>query len=117
MKHLWLVTILMIAFAGCGGPSGPPPLTVEEIPAAITKVFQSAKLLVKQNAISIAKLVEDKKFAGASIQLQALLPQELSKEQRDVVSAALQTLNQILQEQAASIQGSPAAEAGAAGKP
>ena len=106
MKRTVGVTVLCLFFLGCGR-SGPKPLTVEEIPAAISNVFKPARMLIRQNAESIAKQVQEKQYAPATIQLQTLLPQELSEPQRDVASASLQTLNQILQEQAATLQTSP----------
>jgi hypothetical protein len=103
MKRNVGVTVLCLFLLSCGR-SGPKPLTVEEIPAAISNVFKPARMLTRQNAESIAKQVQEKQYVPATIQLQALLPQELSESQRDVASASLQTLNQILQEQAATLQ-------------
>lgn len=117
-KLFVLLASLTFLLAACSR-SGPKPLSVAEIPPAIRKAFQPARLLPKQNAESIAKLVEDQKFALASIQLQALLPQELTPQQRDVVSAALETVNRTLAAQAAnapagqSAPGGPAAKAAA----
>lgn len=101
----------LVLFAGCG-KNGPKPLTVEEIPGALSNAFSNAKLLLKQNAHGIARQVQDKQYVPASIQLQALLPQELSEEQRNTVSAAFATLNQILQDQAASIAPNAESEPG-----
>ena len=79
----------------------------------LRKEFQPAKLLVKQSAESVAKLVEQKSYPGAAIQLQSLIAQELSEPQREAVSAALQTVNQKLQEQAAVLEPAAAGEAAA----
>lgn len=96
--------LLMAMFAACS-KSGPPPLTLEEIPPAITKAFQSARLQVKKNADAIAQQVKGKQYIPVSIQLQALLSNpDLTREQRNVLSAAMVTINQILQAQAASLQ-------------
>lgn len=110
--HLAFLFILFCV--GCDRSTGPKPLALEEIPGALRQAFQPARLLVKQGAESIAKLVEQKQYAAATIQLQSLLPQELSDQQREVASAALQTLNQKLQELAATVQPS---EDGSAPKP
>jgi hypothetical protein len=97
--------LLMLAIA-CGR-SGPKPLTLEEIPAALSNAFASSSLLVKQNAQSIGKLVTQKQYAAATIQLQTLLPLQITGEQRNVASAALATLNEILQQQVASASSAP----------
>lgn len=104
-----LILSLALILAACSRSSGPKPLTLEEIPGALSNAFKSARLLTKQNAMGIARQVEAKQYAPATIQLQALLPQELSDQQREVASAALQTLNGILADQAATLQPEPAA--------
>ena len=104
MPKFFLLATLLLLVSGCNRQGGPKPLSLEEIPAALSNAFKPARLLVRQNAESIAKQVVDKQYASATIQLQVLLPQELTKPQREVASASLLTLNQILQEQAASAQ-------------
>jgi len=108
MKTLILAAALLLS--GCSRHSGPKPLTLEEIPGALSNSFKSAHLLMKQNAMGIAKQVQDKQYAAATIQLQAILPQELSNDQREVASASLQTLNGILAQQAATIAPETASE-------
>jgi hypothetical protein len=102
MKKIILALALIVA--GCSRSSGPKPMTVEEIPGALSNAFKTARLLTKQNAMGIAKQVQEKQYVPATIQLQALLPQELNDQQREVASAALQTLNGVLAEQAATLQ-------------
>jgi len=103
MKRVFVLSLAAVFFIGCSRQQL-KPLAVEEIPTALSNAFKPAHLLVRQNAEGIAKLVIEKQYPPASIQLQTLLSQELSKEQRDTASASLVTLNQILQEQAATLQ-------------
>lgn len=106
---------LVFLFAGCA-KEGPPPLTLDESPAAISKAFQTARMQVKKNAEAVATMIKEKHYAGASIQLQALLSSsELSAEQRDVLSAASIAVNEALQAIAATAapEMAPAEEPGA----
>jgi hypothetical protein len=95
-RPLYFLCLLFFC-AGCA-KQGPPPLTLDESPAAITKAFQTASMQVKKNAEAVAAMIKEKHYAGASIQLQALLSNTgISKEQRDVLSAASIAVNEVLQ--------------------
>jgi hypothetical protein len=115
MKYLWLTILLALVSGGCTRSSGPAPLTVEQIPAAIQNAFREARPLLRQNADSISTLIKAGKYAAATIQIQAMLSQELSDAQRDVVSAALQALLGAVQQQAENPTKSSAATGGTAG--
>src|SRR6476646_7185747 len=99
MIRIAVAAVMAIIITGCNRTAAPKPLALEEIPAALSNAFKPARMLVRQNAESIAKQVVEKQYAPATIQLQAMLPQELSSEQRMVASTALMTLNQILEQQ------------------
>jgi len=105
LAALALAVLLTLLPAGCGGKSGPPVISLEELPAAITKSFASAGVLVKQNSGGIAELIQQKQYAAASIQLQAFMANpDLTADQRGVMSSAMAAVSQALQEQAASLQ-------------
>jgi hypothetical protein len=101
MRYSVRFLFLALLIVGCNRSTGPKPLALEEIPAALREAFQPAKRFVRQSAESIAKLVEQNQIAGATIQLQSLLSQQLNDEQSEIASAALHALNQLLNEQAA----------------
>jgi hypothetical protein len=112
MTRLSLLLLAVLIFGACSR-NGPPSLTMEEVPAALIKAFQTARMQVKKNGESVAQLIRNKQYVAASIQLQALLSNpDLSKEQRDVASSALLTVNETLQSQAAVTQPTTAAEDG-----
>lgn len=119
---MWRVlSALLIAAAmiGCG-KTGPAELTLEQVPDAIRKAFVTAKnSLIKTSAEGVAKLVEEKQYAAASLQLQALnTNSDLTDEQRNVVAGATVAVNVALQELAAAAQPTDAgAEAGAPAPP
>lgn len=106
-----LIALLIFASAllcGCGSKP-PPPLAIEEVPAALRKEFASAKTFVKKSAETIAQQVTKEEYAPASVQLQALTANtDITESQRDIASRALVAVNLKLQELAESIQ--PTAE-------
>ena len=64
----------------------------------VKNAFKSASMLLRTGSDSIIEMVQSNEYAGATIQLNALLANSsLSEPQRDVSSAALSTLNQSLQ--------------------
>src|SRR5688572_26441185 len=98
------LVMLMAVLVGCA-KKGPTELTLEQVPEALRKAFASAKSLLKTSAESVAKLVTEKQYAAASLQLQALAGNtDLTDEQRGVVSGATIAVNAALQEMAASVQ-------------
>jgi hypothetical protein len=104
MIRFIVLASVSLLFAGCSRNAPLKPLSLEEIPSAISNAFKPARMLVRQNAESIATQVSQKQYAVATVQLQAMLPQELTAEQRQVASASLMTLNQILEQQAAAAE-------------
>ena len=103
---LLIATLLM----GCG-KTGPAQLALEEVPGALKTAFANARpAFLKTSATSIAKLVEDKHYAAASVQLHALAGNtDLTDEQRDVVGGATVAVNAALQELAAAAVPEPGA--------
>ena len=102
MLRIFCPLVVAALLLGCG-KSGPAQLTLEQVPEALKTAFADAKpAFLKTSATSIAKLVEDKHYAAASVQLHALAANtDLSDEQRDVVGGATVTVNAALQELAA----------------
>ena len=116
----WGIIFLGIAISllSACGKKGPEPLTLEQIPPAMAKAFTNAPMLVRATSDSVINQVRSNEYAGATIQLQALLSNSgLNDNQRDVSSAALQTLNQKLQEQVSAMQESAAPSATSAAQP
>jgi len=90
---------LFLLLIGCGSKNA-GPLTLEQIPAALRKAFQPAKEDLRTLSEGVAKQVEHKQFAPASVQLQMLMGKsDLNPEQKDVVVRSLGTVNASLQEQ------------------
>lgn len=103
---LKIITIVMVATAlmGCG-PKGPPELTLEQVPEALKNAFATARPAMKTNADSVAKLVSEKQYAAASLQLGALgANTQLTDDQRNIVAGATIAVNAALQEMAASLE-------------
>jgi predicted small lipoprotein YifL len=110
---MWKVFITLLIAAvmfGCG-KKGPEELTLEQVPEAIRAAFTTAKnSLVKTSAEGVAKMVSEKQYAAASLQLQALSANtDLTEEQQRVVAGATVAVNTALQEMAASLQPAEAA--------
>lgn len=111
MRGVFLLLLSLGLALATACSKSPPALTLEDLPAAITKSFQSARLQVKKNAEAIAKLIQDRQYALASIQLQALSAHpDLTKEQRDVLAAGMVAVNQTLQAQAETIAPAPSGD-------
>lgn len=112
--------VVATALIGCGR-KGPPELTLEQVPEALKAAFATARPAMKTNADSVAKLVSDRQYAAASLQLQALSANtDLTDDQRNVVAGATIAVNSALQEMAASLQpaeGAPAEGAAPAAPP
>jgi hypothetical protein len=94
-----LVLLILLLLSACGAKA-PLPLSLEEIPGALRKAFQSAKADAKRTTDMVATQVEHKQFAPASFQLTSLLgDRNLNQEQRTVVSRSLITINANMQKQ------------------
>src|SRR5688572_25033952 len=101
-----LLSLMLVAgvIAGCS-KKGPPSLSLEQVPEAIRSAFASARQALRTNAEGIAKLVADKQYVPASLQLQALgATSDLSEEQRRVVAGATIAVNSKLQEMAGAVE-------------
>lgn len=111
MLRLIGALFLAVAMIACG-TKGPPVLTLDQVPDALKTAFATAKTsLLKTNAESIAKLVAEKQYALASLQLQALTANtDLTDEQRNTVAGATVAVNAALQELAASATAAPLEE-------
>ncbi|HEX7858868.1 MAG TPA: hypothetical protein VF773_00935 [Verrucomicrobiae bacterium] len=104
MLRIFSLVVLAAMLVGCA-KKGPTELTLEQVPEALRKAFASANNLLKTSADSVAKLVTEKQYAAASLQLQALAGNtDLTDEQRGVVSGATVAVNTALQEMAAAVQ-------------
>ena len=112
MSKFSSLIVLLALFVGCA-QKGPPELTLEQVPEALRQAFATAKTsLLKTSAESTAKLVAEKQYAAASLQLQALSANtDLTDEQRRVIAGATIAVNAALQELAASVQPSEATPA------
>lgn len=100
-----LSTLLIAAtLMGCAR-KGALQLTLDEVPEALRKSFAMARSGVKTTAESTAKLVNDKQYVAASLQLQALgRNSDLTDEQRSTVAGATVAVNTALQEMVAAAE-------------
>jgi hypothetical protein len=111
MKLQWPVFAAILLgglwLAACSGP--PQALTEEEIPAAMEKAFATAEPEKKTLADQAVQSMQRKQYAKALLEFQSLcaIP-ELSKEQRNVASRSMLTVNESLQ--AAGNEGDKSAE-------
>jgi len=106
MKYLRLVKFSLallltpLLTAGCDrSNSGPPaPLPLEQVPAALQKVFSNAKAENKDLANQIVATLQAQDFPKAFYQMQNLASKTgLNKEQQSITSRAVLTLNTALQ--------------------
>ena len=105
MVKIVSLLILGTILGGCA-QKGPSQLTLEQVPAALRQAFASSKTkLLQTSAESAARLVAEKLYAAASLQLQALAGNtDLTDEQRSVVAGATIAVNAALQEIAAGVR-------------
>lgn len=108
----------MALFAACEKASqAPPPLALEELPAAFQQAFQGAPAEARRSADAVVERLKAKDFPTASLQLNALSAfQGLSPEQQSVVARARVTVGEQLQSQAQGVE-QAAQEAAANGTP
>lgn len=105
MWRVFSALLIAVVLMGCG-KKGPPELTLDQVPEAIRTAFATAKnSLVKTSAEGVARLVAEKHYAAASLQLQALSANtDLTEEQRSVIAGATVAVNAALQELAATLE-------------
>ncbi len=109
LSVLLLVTILA---GGCGETAAPPtPISLDQIPTELSKVFASASRETKELSGLAVTAVQSKEFPKAAVALDALARRsDLSKIQSRTVAGAAMTINAALLE--AESKGDPqAAEA------
>jgi len=104
--------LLMLPGTGCNkNATPPPPLTVEQLPAAFDKAFAKAAPELKGMASEVISMVQSKDYAKGYSTLQTLgSAPNLSKEQSSVVGRGMLTLSGLMQS-AASQGDEKAAEA------
>ena len=105
---MWRIVVgicaLIALVCGCG-KKGPPELSLDQVPEAIKGVFASSRQALRTNADGIARLVAEKQYVAASLQLQALAGNsDLSDQQRSVIAGATIAVNSKLQELAATAE-------------
>jgi hypothetical protein len=85
---------------GCDRSSAPPsPLPAAEMPAAFGKAFSKAKPELKSVADQIVAAVQAQDYSTAFNALNSIMGKgNMTKEQVDVTSRALLTVNNLLQE-------------------
>ena len=106
IKLIGLAMLFPLLFgAGCDRSSAPPaPVAEAEIPAAFEKAFAKAKPDAKELASQIVASVQAKDYSKAFAGLQTLTTlAALTKQQMNLASSALLTVNNLLQ--AAQAQG------------
>ena len=101
LKTLAFAVLLPLLFGlGCDRSSAPPaPLSAAEMPAAFNKAFTKAKPEVKGVADQIVAAVQAQDYSTAFNALTSIVGNgSLTKEQSQVISRALLTVNNLLQE-------------------
>jgi hypothetical protein len=99
----------LLVSVGCGSDKYPTEITLEDAPAMITEAFKDEKNAnVKSMATRAVKLLTAKNYTAAHGVLNQLLSvPSLAKEQRDLLSGALMTVAENLNQ--AAEQGNPQA--------
>src|SRR5262245_42298684 len=98
---LFLFAVSFVFFLyGCSRDQGPPPpLTLEQLPAAIEKAFAKPKPEASEPVKSLLAALNEKDYLKALSALQTVSAQPgLNKEQARVAAAGLVTINNALQE-------------------
>jgi hypothetical protein len=94
--------LLAAALVGCGKGGPPTPLSADQVPAAISKAFSSAKPDLKELADRAVSSLQAEEPGKALLVLEGICAApDLTKEQRDVASRAVLGLNEQLQAAAA----------------
>ena len=95
----FVLLFLLLFIAGCDRSSTPPPpLTLEELPAAFQKAFTKAKADAKALSDQVVVAVQAKEYSKAYVTLQSLLREPgLSKQEESLAARAALTVNAALQ--------------------
>ena len=99
MGAAFLLQVLWLCAAGCSkNTAPPPPLPVDQLPAALEKAFAKAKPDPKELANQIVASLQAQDYARAYTQLQNLLGKPgLTKEQISVTTRGSLSVNTLLQ--------------------
>jgi hypothetical protein len=101
LKFALLAFLLLLPMVqGCKKPDGPPPpISLEQLPAALEKAFAKAKPEAGEPLTTLQGALREKDFSKALMAMQAIaaLP-GLNKEQANVAAAGLVSINNALQE-------------------
>jgi len=95
-----LLPLLTLIGFGCSKPEGPPPpVSLEQLPAALEKAFAKAKPEASEPVAALQGALREKDFSKAFLAMQAVaaLP-GLNKEQAKLAAAGLVSINNALQE-------------------
>ena len=99
MKRNLVALVAVVILVACGG-APPAPLSLEEIPAALTKAFATGKEETRMVIQGVTKQIERKQLGPAAFQLQNMLEdRSLTKDQSALIARALISVNQKLNEQ------------------
>lgn len=91
---------LLLAGAGCKQKVElPPPITIQELPAALEKAFTKADSAAKQAVSQVVGHLRAPDYSAAFGELQSLSARSgLTKQQRQVLASGLLTVNELLQQ-------------------
>jgi hypothetical protein len=102
MKHLWWLGLALICVVNlsCSKSVAPPtPVPLEQLPGMLEKAFAKAKPAAKDVSSQIVSSLQAKDYAKAYFVMQQLYGQPgLNKEQVQVTTGGLLTLNNVLME-------------------
>jgi hypothetical protein len=110
LPGIWFSLLLVLmACSSCDrATKAPAPVPLEQLPAALEKVFSKADPGTKELAGSVAASVRSQDYPKAYLDLQALVGQpKLSREQGDLAARSMFTVHEALQ--AAQAKGDPTA--------
>jgi ATP phosphoribosyltransferase regulatory subunit HisZ len=103
LGRLFLLCVVLVA-ASCKKSGPPQALSIEKAPASLQEAFAKAKTEIKDLANQIIAAMQNKDYAKAHVDLQALCAaSELTTRQREVATACMLTV--VEQLQAAQAQG------------
>jgi hypothetical protein len=101
-KQLCLLglSLVLLAATSCSkSVSSPTPIPIDQLPAALEKAFAKAKPAAKDISGQVVASLQAKDFGKAYFSMQSLYGQPgLNKEQINVTTGGLLTLNNVLME-------------------
>lgn len=82
---------------GCGRDANPPPLSSEEVPAAVEGAFKDANADLQNSAKEVVSAIQGKDEGKALIDLQTLFSRpDLTPDQREAAARSMNSLNEKL---------------------